>query len=145
MWQAIIDPQKAKVLETKQLLDRQCEFPIVNPAKVGQSWRYTYLNTHLDEQDRGQELFTAIARFDRQTGSLAVAQMGENFYPSEPIYVSATNDNSLSWVITVVYNGNLDRSEVWIYDSDHLEEKPVCRLVLPSVIPHSFHGTWKAA
>ncbi len=145
LWQVIVNPKTAKVMENKQLLDRQCEFPTVAPAKVGQSWRYTYLNTHLDNQDRGQELFTAIARFDRQTGDLAVSQMGENFYPAEPLFVPRTNENDSGWIITVVFNGNLDRSEVWIYQSDRLAEKPVCRLVLPSVIPHSFHGTWKAA
>ncbi|MEO0836235.1 MAG: carotenoid oxygenase family protein, partial [Cyanobacteria bacterium J06642_3] len=145
LWQAIIDPQTARVIESRQLLDRPCEFPIVAPARVGQSWRYTYLNTHVDEQDRSRELFTAIARFDRHTGELAVSQMGENLYPSEPVYVAAKDDPSLSWLLTVVYNGNLERSEVWIYQSDRLEDQPVCRLELPGVIPHSFHGTWRAS
>ncbi|WP_242044459.1 carotenoid oxygenase family protein [Anabaena azotica] len=25
---------------------------------------------------------------------------------------------------------------------DRLDQAPVCQLQLPSVIPHSFHGTW---
>lgn len=48
------------------------------------------------------------------------------------------------WILTVVYDGEQDRSEVWIFDSEHLDEEPVCRLGLPEVIPIGFHGTWKA-
>ncbi|MGK7938467.1 MAG: carotenoid oxygenase family protein, partial [Xenococcaceae cyanobacterium] len=35
-------------------------------------------------------------------------------------------------------------SEVRIYGSDRLEDEPLCRLGLPSVIPPGFHGTWKS-
>ena len=102
----------------------------------------------------------AIARYDRQTGKMAmqrglggfphkrlhqdaIADMGDNCYPSEPIFVPSNNNAEQGWLLTVVYHGNTDKSEVRIYESDKLTEAPVCRLALPSVIPPGFHGTWK--
>jgi carotenoid cleavage dioxygenase-like enzyme len=34
------------------------------------------------------------------------------------------------------------RSEVCIYEGNALGTDLVARLLLPAVIPHSFHGTW---
>lgn len=145
LWQAIINPQTAKVVATEQLLDRHCEFPSVTPTEVGQPWRYTYLSTHRDSNiDISQELLTAIAKFDRQTGNLSLVDLGANMYPSEPIYVSDSDNLDLGWLLTVVYNGDRDCSEVRVYHSDRLEDEPVCCLALPSVIPPGFHGTWKS-
>jgi carotenoid cleavage dioxygenase-like enzyme len=130
------NPQTAKVNSIEQLLNRHCEFPSVPAPNVGQVSRYTYMSSFCEGTDISQELLNAIARFDHKTGTLTEAYPGENSYPSEPIPVA-------DWVLTVVYDGNSHRSEVWVYDSDRLDQDPVCQLQLPSVIPHSFHGTWK--
>ena len=144
LWQAVIKPQTAKVMKIEQLLDRHCEFPLTAPQETGKPWRYTYLSTHRDGVDISQELLTAIAKFDRQTGELSLVDMGANMYPSEPIYVASPDNSEAGWLLTVVYDGNQDRSEVRIYQSDRLEDDPLCRLALPSVIPPGFHGTWQS-
>jgi all-trans-8'-apo-beta-carotenal 15,15'-oxygenase len=144
LWQAVIEPQRAKVRKMEQLLDCHCEFPTVAPQKVGQAWRYTYLSTHrLPDIDCSQELLTAIAKYDRQTGDLSVVDLGANMYPSEPVYVPQADNPESGWLLTVVYNGERDLSEVQIYHSDRLESELVCCLALPSTIPHSFHGIWQ--
>ena len=143
LWSLVIEPRTAKVISNKQISDVCGEFPLVSPAKVGQPWRYTYLNVHRDGVTHGEELFNAIACLDRKTNQLAIADMGANCYPSEPILVPFQQDCERGWLLSVVYDGNTDRSEVIIYPCDRLFDPPVCRLALPSVIPHSFHGTWK--
>lgn len=143
LWQIRVNPQTGKVLEQQELLDRHCEFPVVNPADVGQSWRYTYFPIHRLKVDPVQEMFGAIGRFDQETGNLTEADCGENCYPMEPIYAPDATDPTQGWIVTVVYNGNIDTSEVWVFDSNHLDDQPVCRLALPEVIPLGFHGTWK--
>ncbi len=142
LWEVRLDPQTGKVISNTQLLDKHCEFPQINPSKVGIPWRYTYLSCHRDGVKESQELLTAIARFDRQANKLVVADMGANMYPSEPIYVPNSNDPNTGWLMTVVYDGNNHSSEVRIYQCDRLDSEPICRLELPEVIPHSFHGTW---
>ena len=142
LWQVHLDP-KGKVTAIQQLLDRHCEFPVV-PLQVGQG-APTYLSVHRQGVDISQELFGAITRFDYQTDTLTTADLGENRYPMEPIYASDALDPERGWIVTVVYDGNSHTSEVWVFDSDHLDEAPVCKLGLPSVVPMGFHGTWKPA
>jgi carotenoid cleavage dioxygenase-like enzyme len=132
-----LDPQTGKVTAIGQLLDRHCEFPSVPQQNVGQASRYTYMSGFQPGTDMSQELLNAIARFDHKSETLTETNLGENRYCSEPIPVSD------SWVITVVYDGNSHSSEVWVFASDRLNEEPICKLGLPSVIPPSFHGTWK--
>ncbi|MGK7899268.1 MAG: carotenoid oxygenase family protein [Xenococcus sp. (in: cyanobacteria)] len=145
LWEIKINPQTAQVTKNNPLLDLQCEFPIVAPQQVTKPWRYSYFNTHRAGVTPEQELFNTIARFDRQTGNLTIADMGENIYPSEPIYVAQPDNPESGWLLTVVYDGNVNQSEVRIYPSDRLNEEPLCRLALPSTIPHSFHGAWKGS
>jgi all-trans-8'-apo-beta-carotenal 15,15'-oxygenase len=152
LWQMVIDPIAAKLISNEQLVDRSCEFPSVEQSQVGQDWRYTYLAVHKLGAVLNQELVGTIGRFDRQTQTLTTAEIDRHLYPTEPIYVadklvrvaSLKEHRSQGWILTVVYNGEQHQSEVWIYSSDRLNEDPVCRLGLPSVVPMGFHGTWKS-
>ncbi|MBW4469694.1 MAG: carotenoid oxygenase family protein [Stenomitos rutilans HA7619-LM2] len=143
LWQLRLDPQTGKVLESSQVVDRSCEFPTVQPQQVGEPSRYTYLSLHRPGADLQRELFSTIARFDYQTATLTEADCGTNRYASEPIYAPDAETVDRGWVLTVVYDGNTDRSEAWIFDHDRLDEEPVCKLALPHVVPPGFHGTWK--
>ena len=139
-----LNPQTAKVTGIEELLDKSCEFPIVPAAKIGQPSRYIYLAMNRADVDMVAELYGAIARLDTETRNLTIADCGENRYPAEPIYVPDISSEK-GWILTVVYDGNSDKSEVWIFDSDGLSHAPICTLELPGVIPLSFHGTWQNA
>ncbi|MGB7440634.1 MAG: carotenoid oxygenase family protein [Coleofasciculaceae cyanobacterium] len=145
LWRSHLHPQTGKLTKLQELLDKGCDFPVVPQQMVGQASPYTYLSLHRDDVDISQEVFGTIGRFEHQTDTLLMADLGENCYPSEPIYVQDLSNPLQGWVITVVYDGNTDRSEVVIFDSEGLDQEPVCRLALPSVIPFGFHGTWKSA
>ncbi|MBD1893949.1 carotenoid oxygenase family protein [Coleofasciculus sp. FACHB-129] len=145
LWQIHLNPARSQVTSIQEVLDRHCEFPVVPQHLVGQASPHTYLSVHRQGVEISQEQFGAIARFDAKTGTLEEADLGENRYPSEPIYAPDALNPEQGWVLTVVYDGNTDTSEVWVMNSDRLSEQPACRLGLPSVIPHSFHGTWKPA
>ena len=139
-----LNPQTAKVTEIEELLDKSCEFPIVPAAEIGQASRYIYLAMYQPDVDMVAELYGAIARLDTETRNLTIADMGENRYPAEPIYVPDISSEK-GWILTVVYDGNSDKSEVWIFDSDGLSHAPICTLKLPGVIALGFHGTWQNA
>lgn len=143
--QVQLNPLTGKVIKIEQLSDKHCEFPSVPQQNVGQFSRYTYMSGFQPGTDIAKEIVNTIACFDHQTGNLIAANIGENRYPSEPIYVQDSQKSDQSWLLTVIYDGNTHSSEVWVFASDALNQEPVCKLGLPSVIPHSFHGTWKPA
>lgn len=137
-----LNPQTGKVTAIEELLDKPCEFPVVPASEIGQASRYVYLAMYRPDVDIVAERYGAIARLDTENHNLTIADCGENRYPTEPIYVSDISSDK-GWIVTVVYDGNSDKSEVWIFDSDGLDRAPICQLELPSVIPLGFHGTWK--
>jgi carotenoid cleavage dioxygenase-like enzyme len=141
---AHLNLETGKVTATEKLLDLPCEFPLVPAAEIGQESRYIYLGMYRPGCDIVAERYGAIARFDTQERALTIADCGENRYPTEPIYVPDIS-SAKGWILTVVYDGNSDSSEVWIFDSDELSNEPICTLELPGIIPLSFHGTWKNA
>ncbi|MBD1912778.1 MULTISPECIES: carotenoid oxygenase family protein [unclassified Leptolyngbya] len=143
-WQIRINPQSGQVIGAEPLVEADCEFPTIPLHYVGEATPYTYLCVHRPgDMERG-ELFGTIARYHHPSETLTIADAGLGRYPSEPLFAPGSDDPECGWVLTVVYDGNLDRSEVWVYESDRLQEGPCCRLALPGVIPHSFHGTWKS-
>ncbi len=143
LWQIRLNPQTSQILEMQEVVNLGCEFPVVPPQQVGQLWRHTYFAMQRREADIAQEWFGAIARFDYQTATLTEADCGENCYTVEPLYLADALNPEQGWVVTVLYNGNQDCSQVWIFACDRLNDGPVCRLALPKVIPFSYHGTWK--
>lgn len=145
LWQLKLDPKTGNILDSQPLVERHCEFPVVDASRVGKSHQDTYFAIMREGVDSQKELFGAIARYHHPTSTLTIADAGENRYPSEPIFAPNPESNQSGWLLTVVYDGNEHQSEVWIYQSDQLEQEPICRLRLPQVIPHSFHGNWKPA
>ncbi|GAB4297952.1 MAG: carotenoid oxygenase family protein [Oscillatoriaceae cyanobacterium] len=142
LWQVRLDPRRGELLERRELLDRPCEFPSVDPDVLGLGGRWTYLSLHRLGVDISREMFGAIGRFDSQTGVLQESDLGYRRYPTEPIYAPDA-DGERGWVLTVVYDANLHQSEVWIFNAEAIEGEPQCRLELPEVVPMGFHGTWR--
>ena len=143
LWRMVLQPLTGQLLQLEELLDRHCEFPTVSPKEVGKRAHYTYLSIHQPGVNSAVEMFNSIGRFNPQTQRLEEANLGENRYPMEPLFVENPDPSQPGWVLTVVYDGDQNSSEVWIFDAEHLEGEPVCRLGLPSVVPNGFHGTWK--
>ncbi|MGM3307147.1 carotenoid oxygenase family protein [Anabaena sp. WFMT] len=137
-----LNPQTGKVRGIETLLDRNCEFPSVPAKNVSKFSPCSYMSIFREGTEEG-EILNNIARFDYQTATLTEADLGENRYPSEPIHVQDPQNSEQGWILTVVYDGNTDHSEVWVFESQGLNDEPVCKLGLPSVIPHSFQVPWK--
>ncbi|MEM6598148.1 MAG: carotenoid oxygenase family protein [Cyanobacteria bacterium P01_C01_bin.69] len=140
LWQLRLNPISGKVLSNECVVTRDCEFPQIAAAKVGQPWQHTYLMMHRSGVNTGEDWFGAIGRFDYASGQLLEADLGKGHYASEPMHTS--DKDGKDWLLSVVYNSIEQRSEFWIFDADTLGE-PVCRLALPGTVPLGFHGTWQ--
>jgi all-trans-8'-apo-beta-carotenal 15,15'-oxygenase len=145
LWQFRIDPRSGRVVNSQEMLHLGGEFPVVAPREVGYPSRYTYLSVFRPGDDIARELWGTIARVDYRTGESIVVELGANRYPTEPIYAPDADDRDRGWILTIVYDGDRETSEVWIYDADRLDREPVCQLALPETIPIGYHGTWKSS
>ncbi len=135
----MINPFTAEVLAIEKLLERQCEFPNVPSQRVGKSWRHTYLSLQRDNEPSAQELLNTIGSFNQDTGELSVADLEEDTYPTEAIHIEP------NYLLSVIYKGKQETSEVQIFKSDDIKQGAICRLALPEVIPPGFHGCWRSA
>jgi all-trans-8'-apo-beta-carotenal 15,15'-oxygenase len=142
-YQMRLNPQTGAILSTDRLFERTAEFPTVSPLQVSQEAPYTYLSVRHDEAKVSEDLLGTIARFDHESQTLTIADLGAHAYASEPLFIPDRKNLASGWVITVVFDGERECSEVWVFESDRLDERPIVRLALPSVVPMGFHGTWR--
>jgi all-trans-8'-apo-beta-carotenal 15,15'-oxygenase len=138
-----LNPQTGKLVETHKVLNASCEFPVVAPDRVGRQWDRTYFLMHQSKTDVGQKIWNTIGCFDYQTGKVTQTRMGEDCYPMEPVYAPDSKSPRQNWILTVVFDGSLRRSEVWVFDADRIHEDPICKIELPEPIPTGFHGVWR--
>ncbi|MEI2583100.1 carotenoid oxygenase family protein [Scytonema sp. PRP1] len=143
-WRLRLNPKNGQVSENIQLLDLVCEFPKVSPFELGSTTRRMYLNACVPDKAKiGNDIFNTIVCLNADTGKITLAQPGSGCYPTEPIYVPDRFTDNEGWILSVVFDGNQDKSTVHIYDAKQLEQEPVCVLELPHIVPFGFHGTWR--
>lgn len=145
LWRLVLDPRTGQVLAHDEVCDRSLEFPVVAAGDSGQPWRRTYVAIHRPDSDPTTERYDAIAAFDHVGGRLDEADLGGGRYPSEPIVAADAESPERSWLLTLVYDGDAHRSEVWVLDAADLAAGPVCVFGLPEVLPLDFHGCWRPA
>jgi all-trans-8'-apo-beta-carotenal 15,15'-oxygenase len=137
-----LSPSNGQILESTTLIDRGAEFPTVSPSAVGQASDRTYLLLHRQDVLLGQDLFNVIASYDHRHQHVTELNLGNHLYPMEPLLAPDRDPSKAGWLLTVVFDGIQETSEVYILAADYLSDGPVCRLRLPSVVPMGFHGTW---
>ena len=81
---------------------------------------------------------------DLRTGRVDAAPMGPEEYASECALApkAGAQNESDAYLLTVVLNAPEQRSELRVYDANNLAVDATCRLTLPQVVPHGFHGNW---
>ncbi len=133
-----IDLDAGTVKET-QLDDRSVEFPRVCDTKVGLNNRYGYAAAFAG----GLPAAGGYMKYDMEAGSSAHHDL-KGGMGSEPVFVKDPNSSSEDdgWVLSYVYQPELDKSEVLIIDSRAFEDGPVARIHLPTRVPYGFHGNW---
>jgi carotenoid cleavage dioxygenase-like enzyme len=142
LWRLWLNPQTGDVEGHEEVCDRSLEFPVVAAGDSGRSWSRTYVAVHRRDSDPAVERYDGLAAFDYSAGQLDEADLGEGCYPSEPIVAADADDGARLWLLTLVYDGNAQASEIWIFNAERLADGPVCVLGLPKVIPLGFHGCW---
>jgi carotenoid cleavage dioxygenase len=136
-----IDIADGRVTETP-LDERAVEFPRIDDRRNGLAHRYGY--AVYTERGIDQSTGTALLKYDLRTGASAVHDFGPGRVPAEPVFVPAspTAGEDEGWVLTYVYDGARDGSDLVILDATDFTRKPVATISLPQRVPFGFHGSW---
>lgn len=141
LWRFTLDLNNTTV-QSQKLSDRPCEFPVINPQKVGQNYRYIYLNASHHPTENSP--FQAILKVDLETQQQEIHSFAPTGYVGEPIFVPHPNGitEDDGWLLVMVYNGTLHRSDLVILDAKDLSKPPIARVHLKHHIPYGLHGSW---
>lgn len=143
-----------RTVERQLVESRCCEFPFVHPSHAGRPYRYAYLGAAHNAE--GNAPLQAILKADLQTGDRQVWSAAPSGYVGEPIFVprspdayrdglpagSYSGEEDEGWLLTLVYDGQHDRSDVVILDARNLNQGPVARLHLKHHVPYGLHGSF---
>ncbi|MBK5930255.1 carotenoid oxygenase family protein [Halochromatium salexigens] len=115
------------------------ELPTVNPGRLGAERRQIYgIGTPVG---RRLPFFSAVQRFDMQTGELIQQDLGADL-PGEPI-PTATRPDQEDWLLSLVYRGAERRSDLLVLRAEDLAIQAT--IELPNAVPPGFHGCWVPA
>lgn len=120
------------------------EFPMINSAYQGRRNRYCYSLLMGRMRTLEQPHFAGLVRYDLENGAAQAYHPGENHWFSEAPFAprdGATEEDD-GYVVGFVWNGNENRSEVWVSDARNIAAGPIARVIVPHRVPHGFHGTW---
>ncbi len=133
---------KNKSVESQLIESRCCEFPSINPEKVGRAYRYLFVGAA--HNPTGNAPLQAILKLDLHTQERQIYSFAPQGYVCEPIFVPKPNAKAEDdgWVLTLIYDGINHRSSLIILDGNNLNKKPIAQLNLKHHIPYGLHGNW---
>ncbi len=125
----------------EQIDDALSEFPVVNLSYTGQKSRYSY---HVVMDDHVLQRYSALRKYDLQTGRFEQHDFPQGVYGSEPAFgarigTGAEDDGYVVSFTTDLANGT---SEAVILDGRDFSAPPLARIALPQRAPAGFHATW---
>ena len=133
-------------VKSEPLDDGIAEFPRVADACVGLKHRYGYM-AGARAQTSGTPEFSAVYKYDRQTGRREAHDFGSGCGCGEAVFVPKrlTGAEDEGYLMTFVYDAARNRSDLVILDAQHVADAPIARIEIPRRVPYGFHGNWVAA
>ncbi len=135
-----VDPKTGDIVKRVVLADVRAEWPAEDPRDAGDGGASLWCATQ-----KQSGYFDGYARLDRDAGLVDEVALPAGVFGNEPVVVVDADDDARRWLVTVQYDSRQDRSELVIYDADHLAAGPGFRGSLPSVVPFGFHGSFVPA
>eukprot|EP00980_Cylindrotheca_fusiformis_P008721 scaffold1868_cov193-Cylindrotheca_fusiformis.AAC.6 len=139
LWRYEIDVQTGNVSK-EELTDVQCFFGVVNPKQVTQKHRQIYMAIGGLGRDIAPP--QGVARFDTESKTIDSWMPEGHEFCGEPMFApkqSPQMDDD-GYVLTVLFNGKTEQSELLIFQATDFGSGPVGRIPLGIGIPHGLHG-----
>lgn len=137
LWRYEIDLSSRSVTKTK-LSDVQCYFGTVKPSQSTQKHDSIFMAIGgMGEKTAPPQ---GIARFGCDSGCMDSWMPEVYQFCGEPMFAPKVDAEDDGYILTVLYDGKVEQSELLIFESSALSAGPVCRMPLGVGIPHGLHG-----
>jgi carotenoid cleavage dioxygenase len=134
---------KSDAITREYIDDLAGEFPRVDDRRAGLPYTHGYFAA--DTRNAMDDTFDAVVHIDLRSGARQVYSFPPGDVPGEPVFVPGGPAEGEGWLLTIVYRGREDRSDVAIFDAAAVERGPIGLAHLPCRVPFGFHGNWVAA
>jgi carotenoid cleavage dioxygenase-like enzyme len=140
-------------LEREQVDDRYVEYPRVDGACEGATFRYGYsvqMGFGVGEGPDSEVVHVGLLRFDLVRNEVAAWSPGEGRTASEPIFVRAVDGRSddEGWLLTMVDDAGRGGTDLYVIDASSFGRRaPQAVIHLPpgARLPFRSHGEWVGA
>lgn len=133
-------------VQSKPLDDRPGDMPRLNDSYASSYNQFGYTANVSFDKHHGTPLFTGITKYDLHSQSATDLSFGRGRFGGESVFVPRTSNNRGNeddgWLLNIVFDANIQSSELLIIDAATLDADPVARVQLPQRVPFGFHGTW---
>lgn len=120
--------------------DTNAEMPGMNYRYVGIKNRYSY-NTFV--ADKPLFLMSGIQKFDyEELREVDRFELPDGKYMGQPVFAPRTGAQSEDDGYLIAYVGNLEETEVWVWNGQDIGGGPIARVQLPLVVPAGSHAYW---
>ncbi len=119
------------------------EFPRFDERRAGLPYRHGWFAART--RDGNGMGFNALAHVDFARRARNVYEFAAGDVPSEPVFVPRGTEEGDGWILSVVYRGAEDRSDVCVFEARDIARGPVGLARLPRRVPFGFHGNWVAS
>lgn len=133
---------KDQIVQRQLLESRCCEFPTINPANAGRSYRYLYMGA--TDAATGNAPLQALLKIDLDSGVRQLWSAAPRGFMGEPIFVQRPDSQKEDdgWILALVYDAAHHRSDVVVLDASNFDRGAVARLHLKHHIPYGLHGSF---
>jgi carotenoid cleavage dioxygenase len=129
----------AGVVKEETLDDTYAELPRVDERLVGRPHRYGYAIAFGGPMHHG-----GAVKYDLRAGTATHRSYGPDRFTDELVFVPRSPDagEDDGWLLSYVYDGATDRSDLVVLAADDFTGDPVATVHLPQRVPYGFHGNW---
>ncbi|HEX4160410.1 MAG TPA: carotenoid oxygenase family protein [Rhizomicrobium sp.] len=141
-WTMLLDGDSS-IVRRELIDDLAGEFPRFDERCSGLAYRHGWFAAHT--RNEGERTFDSLAHIDFARGGRSVYTFPPGDAPGEPVFVPRGPEEGDGWILSVVYRGAGNRSEVAIFEARDIARGPIGIAKLPRRMPFGFHGNWVAS
>ena len=144
LWRYTVDLKSGSVSK-EPLTDMQSFFGTVSPSSSTQKHSHIYMA--IGGMGSAIAPPQGVARFDVESRTMDAWMPQGHEFCGEPMFApkegAASADNG--YILTVLFNGKTEQSEILIFESQNIAGGPVTRIPIGIGIPHGLNGCFAAS